>query len=195
MKNNITIISRVTALAVGAGLLCFATSGSAFQQNYPPLKSGAHTPTGNEVNKPAAAAKTAGGAKLSAQDKAFMMEAAKGGQMEVQWGKLASQNSQNADVKKFGERMVTDHSKANNELMALAKEEGVSLPATKASGKWKSDKDYMDMMVKDHEKDWAAFQKQAKEGTDADLKKFADKTSKVISKHLSMAKDTQSKLK
>ncbi len=50
-------------------------------------------------------------------------------------------------------------------------------------------------MVKDHEKDLAEFQKEAQSGTDPDLKKFADNTSKVISKHLQMAKETQGKLK
>jgi putative membrane protein len=53
----------------------------------------------------------------------------------------------------------------------------------------------MDMMVKDHETDLAEFQKEAKGGGDADLKKFADKNSKIIQKHLSMAKETQGKLK
>ena len=79
--------------------------------------------------------------------------------------------------------------------MALAKEEGVSLPGAKAAGKWKSDKDYMDMMVKDHEKDLAEFQAEAQNGTDPDLKKFADKTSKMVKKHLDLAKETQGKLK
>jgi putative membrane protein len=141
------------------------------------------------------AAKLGGGAKLSASDKAFMIAAAKGGQMEVEWGKLAAQNGQDPNVKKFGNRMVTDHSKANNELMALAKEEGVSLPRAKGPGKWKSDKDYMNMMVKDHEKDLAEFQKEASTGTDADVKRFADKYSRVVQVHLDMAKGIQSKLR
>jgi putative membrane protein len=132
---------------------------------------------------------------LSSKDKTFMMNAAKGGHMEVEMGKQAAQNAQNADVKKFGNRMVTDHSKANSELMALASEEGVKAPGAKAPGKWKSDKDYINDMVKDHEKDLAEFQDEAKNGTDPDLKKFADKTSKVVSKHLQMAKDIQAKLK
>jgi putative membrane protein len=129
------------------------------------------------------------GGKLSAKDKRFMNEAAKGGMMEVEWGKLAAQNGQHPEVKKFGNRMVTDHSKANDELTALAKKEGVQLPAAKSSGKWKSDKDYIGMMVKDHEKDLA------KDGTDSDLKKFADETSKIVEKHLQMAKEIQGKLK
>jgi putative membrane protein len=91
--------------------------------------------------------------------------------------------------------MVKDHSAANEELMAMAKEENIQLPAAKSPGSWKSDKDYIDMMVKDHEKDLAEFQAEAKDGSDPDLKKFAEKTSKIIEKHLQMAKDTQSKLK
>jgi putative membrane protein len=79
--------------------------------------------------------------------------------------------------------------------MALAQEEGVKLPSEKAGGKWKSDKDYMDMMVKDHEKDLSEFQSEAKEGTDPDLKKFADKTSNVVKKHLEMAKEIQGRMK
>ncbi len=191
MKNKLIIIPVVT-------LVCFCLAGMASAQNprpFPPLKSGANA----ETNVKPAAKKTEGaakaGSKMSAKDKAFIMNAGKGGQMEVNWGKLASHKAQNADVKKFGNRMVTDHSKANSELMALAAEEGVKIPTEKAGGKWKSDKDYMDMMVKDHEKDLAEFQNEASGGSDPDLKKFADKYSKVVKKHLDMAKEIQGKLK
>jgi putative membrane protein len=191
MKNNLVIIAVV---AVGA--LCLAGPAQAIAP-FPPLKGGMSDKGSQPKTKatPTPAGKAAAPAALSSQDKNFMMSAAKGGMMEVEWGKVAAQNSQNADVKKFGNRMVADHSKANSELMALAKTKGVTLPGSKAAGKWKSDKDYMDMMVKDHEKDLAEFQKEAKDGSDADLKKFADKTSKIIQKHLSMAKETQGKLK
>ena len=60
---------------------------------------------------------------------------------------------------------------------------------------WKSDKDYMNTMVKDHEKDLAAFEKEAKEGSDPKLKSFADKTAKIVREHLQMAKETDAKLK
>ena len=56
----------------------------------------------------------------SAKDKTFMKKAAKGGMMEVAMGKLAEQNGQSDDVKSFGKRMVTDHSKANDELKSIA---------------------------------------------------------------------------
>ena len=131
---------------------------------------------------------TAKSKNLSAKDKKFMLEPGKGGQMEVAKGKLAAQNGQSADVKDFGNRMVTDHSRWNDELMALAKEEGVSIPKAKAPGKWKSDKDYMNDMVDDHTKDLAAFQDEAQNGTDPDLKSWADKTAKGVQKHLDMPK-------
>jgi putative membrane protein len=192
MKNKLTIISQFGIAAVAVGALCLvATAAAQNPRLYPTPKVGTSPPAPAEG--PAQKAKKGG--NLSAKDKSFMMKAAKGGMMEVEWGKLAAEQGQNADVKKFGNRMVTDHSKANNELMALAKEEGVTLPAEKAGGKWKSDKDYMDMMVKNHEADLAEFQDEAKNGSDPDLKKFADKYSKMVKKHLDLAKEVQGKLK
>lgn len=132
---------------------------------------------------------------LSDKDKTFMKKAAKGGMMEVAMGKMAEQHSQNADVKSFGQRMQTDHGKANDELKSIASKKGVPLPSKEHTGKWTSDKAYIDMMVKDHEKDLAEFQQEASGGSDPDVKKFADDTSKVIQEHLQLAKDTQSKLK
>src|SRR5213595_1419421 len=110
----------------------------------------------------------------SAKDKTFMKKAAKGGMMEVAMGKLAEQNGQSDDVKSFGKRMVTDHSKANDELKSIAQQKGIQLPSKEHSGKWTSDKTYMDMMIKDHEKDLAEFKEEANNGSDPDLKKFAD---------------------
>jgi putative membrane protein len=189
MKNNL-IISPIAIVALVLGVLCLPTTSSAINQ-FPPLKTGANAPASTAAASPAA--KAAG--KLSAADKTFMINAAKGGMMEVEMGKQAAQNGQNADVKKFGNRMVTDHSKANADLMALAKEEGVSLPGARAPSKWKSDKDYMDAMVKDHTADLAEFQREAQSGTDPDLKAFAAKYSKVVQQHLKMAQETQNKLK
>lgn len=191
MKINL-ITTRFALAALAIGALCFATTSSALNA-YPPLRTGANGPAATA--KPANGSTAKPGGKLSSADKSFMMNAAKGGMMEVEMGKMAAQNAQNADVKKFGNRMVTDHSKANNELMALAKEEGVSLPGGKSPGKWKSDKNYMDDMVKDHQKDLAEFQKEAQNGTDPDVKAFAAKGAKMVSTHLKIAQETQGKLK
>ena len=132
---------------------------------------------------------------LSAKDKTFMKKAAKGGMFEVAMGTLAEQNAQNEDVKSFGKRMVTDHSKANDELKSIASKKGVQLPTKEPTVKWTSDKAYMDAMVKDHEKDLAEFKEEANSGSDPDVKKFADDTAKMIQEHLDLAKETQAKLK
>jgi putative membrane protein len=138
---------------------------------------------------------TGEGSSLSAKDKAFMKKAAKGGMMEVAMGRMAEQNAQSDDVKSFGKRMVTDHSKANDELKSIASKKGFQLPSKQPSGKWTSDKAYMEMMVKDHEKDLAEFKEEANSGSDPDVKKFAEDTAKVVQEHLDLAKEIQGKLK
>ena len=132
---------------------------------------------------------------LSEKDKTFMHKAAKGGMMEVVGGKVAEQNARSEDVKSFGKRMVTDHSKANDELKAIAAQKNVQLPSREPSEKWTSDKAYINMMVSDHQKDLAEFKEEANSGSDPDVKKFAANTAKIIQKHLDLAKQTQSKLK
>lgn len=168
MKSKRAMISRFAIFAATVGLLSFAALVTA--QN----------PTQ--------------GSSLDAKDKTFMRKAAKGGMMEVAMGKLAAQNGQSDDVKSFGKRMVTDHSGANDELKSIAAKKGVPLPSKEPTEKWDSDKAYMDMMVKDHEKDLAEFQEEANTGTDPDVKKFAEDTAKVVREHLDLAKETQSKL-
>ena len=170
MKSKVTIISRFSLLALIVASFSFA--GVALAQQSVATKS----------------------SSLSAKDKTFMKKAAKGGTMEVTMGRLAEQNGQSDDVKSFGKRMVTDHSKANDELKSIAAQKGVKLPNKEPSEKWSSDKAYMDMMVKDHEKDLAEFQEEASTGTDPDVKKFAEDTAKVVQEHLDLAKQTQSKL-
>ena len=136
-----------------------------------------------------------GSSSLSEKDKTFMKKAAKGGTMEVAMGQVAEQKAQSEDVKSFGKRMVTGHGKANDELKSIASKKGVQLPTKEHSAKWTSDKAYIDMMVKDHEKDLAEFKEEASSGSDPDLKKFADDTAKMVQEHLDLAKETQGKLK
>jgi putative membrane protein len=85
--------------------------------------------------------------------------------------------------------------KPNDELKSIAQQKGIKLPSQEPTEKWSSDKVYMNMMVKDHEEDLAEFQTEAKDGSDPDVKNFADKTAKVVHEHLDLAKETQGKLK
>jgi putative membrane protein len=187
MKNPVTLILRLAVVATVG--LCLGVSAEAADKKEE-----------KKTDKPSASPATSPAkAELSAKDKAFMKEAAQGGMMEVEMGKMAQQKGKSDEVKKIGSRMVADHTKANNELMAIAKKKGVDLskekPMSHSMGDANFDKDYINMMVKDHQKDLAAFQGEGKNGTDADVKAFASKTSAVIQKHLELVKAAQGKLK
>ena len=140
---------------------------------------------------------------LTATDRSFAHEAAIGGMAEVELGKLASDKATSADVKQFGQRMVDDHSKANDDLKEWAQKANVTLP-TQLDAKHKATRDrlaklsgaafdraYMHDMVQDHEKDVAAFRKASRSAHDADLKAFAAKTLPTLEEHLQQAKKVQ----
>jgi len=165
MKTKIRIVSQFCILALAVGALSLLGAARAADT----------TPTGS-------------GSSLSEKDKTFMKKAAKGGTMEVTMGKVAEQNAQSDDVKSFGKRMVTDHGKANDELKSIASKKGFELPNKEHAAKWTSDKAYMDMMVKDHEKDVKEFERESTKGKDPDLKAFATKTLPTLQDHLKMAK-------
>jgi putative membrane protein len=133
-------------------------------------------------------------------DTSFIKDAASGGQMEVKLGQLGADKSQNAQIKSFGERLVKDHTKANEELMKIAQSKGVDLTSTadhptkevtKFSNKSGSDFDkaYIRHMVSDHQKDISKFEKEASQSSDAELKAFAEKTLPTLREHLRMAQD------
>jgi len=138
---------------------------------------------------------------INAADKKFATEAATGGMMEVTLGQYASEHASNAAVKEFGQRMVRDHSKANDELMKLASTLGVELPKkldakhqamvdkmTKLSGS-QFDQAYMKDMVEDHVKDVREFEMQAKNGQNTQLTTWAKNTLPTLREHLKMARD------
>ncbi len=139
-------------------------------------------------------------------DHQFAMKAAQGGMAEVQLGQLAQKNGSHSCVKQFGERMVTDHSKANDQLKALASQKNITLPtslsakdeATYRSLSSKSgsdfDKSYITDMLKDHREDIAEFQQQSNSGTDPDLKAWAAKTLPTLQEHLRMAESCAKQL-
>jgi putative membrane protein len=139
--------------------------------------------------------------KLTSQEKAFIHEAAQGGQLQVALGKLAVERAESSAVKSFGQRMIDDHTKINEELQALAKEKGVALPAPSASPKAEQqlsklkgaafDRAYMIDMVRHHERDVAAFQAQAKTAADRQLRSFVTETLPVLQEHLAQAKSIE----
>jgi putative membrane protein len=140
-------------------------------------------------------------APLFAADEAFVTKVAKGGMAEVELGKLAAEKASTDAVKKFGQRMVDDHGKANDELKTLAQSKNITLPSeigpeekalrdrlVKLSGP-AFDQAYMKAMVSDHVKDVNEFRMESKSGKDPDVKAWAAKTLPTLEEHLKMARD------
>ena len=140
-------------------------------------------------------------APVFAADEAWVMKIAKGGIAEVELGKLAAEKASSDAVKQFGQRMVDDHSKANDELKALAQNKKITLPTeigpeekalrdrlVKLSGP-AFDQAYMKAMLNDHLKDVGEFRTESRSGKDPDVKAWAARTLPTLEEHLKMARD------
>jgi len=138
---------------------------------------------------------------------AFMTKAAGAGNAEVEIGQLAQQKASNERVKNFAQMMVTDHSKANDDLKAIARQKNVTLPEgmdaehqhhkddlDKKSGA-AFDKAYIKMMIDGHKKVIDEFEKASKDVTDSDVKNFATQKLPTIRMHLDSAQAIQKALK
>ena len=148
------------------------------------------------------------GAKKMAKSKdvAFAMEAAQGGAAEVKMGKLAAEKASDADLKAFGQMMVDDHTKANEQLMEVAKEKGMTLPSEpspkqqaayeklSAMSGAEFDKAYTKAMMKDHQEDVKAFEKESMKGKDEKIKSFATETLPTLKGHLDKIKSINNKM-
>jgi putative membrane protein len=132
-------------------------------------------------------------------DAQFAKNAAQGGMAEVKMGQLAREKSATDSVKKFGQRMVEDHTKAGDELRSAAAKENISLPndlAAKDRATYDSlsklsgaafDRAYARYMVKDHQEDVAEFSKEATSGQNESIKDFATQTLPTLKDHLKEA--------
>lgn len=129
----------------------------------------------------------------------FVKEAVKGSMLEVELGEIAQQKASSQAVKDFGQRMVTDHGEANAELKALATEMNIDIPTSlpddaqedidklsQLSGQ-EFDKEYMSMMVEEHNKDVKAFEDASEKVENAAIRNFASATLSILKEHQQMA--------
>ena len=181
MKKYIRISSAAAVVAVAAAGLCFVAPAKAAEEKKMDSKMES---------------------KLSAADKKFLKHAYKGGMTEVEVSKMAKEKATNDATKDVADHMVTDHSKANDKLMEIAKEENLDLSKIEAKPAKMSDtdfdKEYLTMLKKDHETTIAMFEKEANDtGTkeDSDVKKFAKDTLPTLKDHLKMVEDALAKVK
>lgn len=190
-------ILTTTLMAIALSL---ATGGSSTAQQNQKI-SEAPSPTPQPVQTTGSPSPNQlGQTTLSSSDRKFMKEAAQGGLAEVQLGQIASQSGASDAVKQFGQRMVQDHTQANNQLQQLATQKGVTLPnnidkqnqkvsqqLSKLSGA-SFDRAYINHMVEDHTKDVSLYQRQAQQGQDPNVKAFAAQTVPILQEHLQLAR-------
>jgi putative membrane protein len=141
--------------------------------------------------------------QLAQEDMEFATKAAQGGLKEVKLGELAQQQAARDEVKEFGQQMVDDHGKANDQLKQIAQNKGIELPqqlSDKDQQKYAElqqksgnefDQAYTDEMVSDHEKAIADFQQYVDQGKDPDLTSFAGQTLPTLKDHLRLVQQTQ----
>ena len=156
----------------------------------------------------AVALSTCMGTAFAATSNDFVDKAAAGGIAEVETSRLALEKSSSADIKAFANMMITDHSKANDELAALAKKHDIEVPDNTTLVKQAKEKildlrdesfdaAYANNQVKAHEDTLSLFKKEANTVTDdkvkgaTELKGFAQKMLPALEKHLDMAKKLQ----
>lgn len=115
-------------------------------------------------------------------------------------GKLAAAKGESVEVKQFGQRMVDDHSRANDQLMQLAGIKGITIPAqlprehrakvdrlSRLAGT-AFDRAYIQEMVRGHSDAIVIFERQIKGGQDRDIKNFAASTLSLLRDHLQEAR-------
>ena len=191
MKIKLISIPRLTLTAIATGSLCFV--GSLRAQQNTSVSDNPHLRAKDEPTKTETVIK-----KLSDKDVKFIQEAASDGVQEVADGKAAEERGQSAEVKRIGGRMVADHSKANNQLLELAKKKGVSIDMSKGKARpfesARFDRQYLVNTERDHETDIKAFEREASSGDDADVKTWAAKTLPTLKSHLAMVKDARKKV-
>jgi putative membrane protein len=141
-----------------------------------------------------------------ASESMFVAKAAHANMAEIELGKMALEKATSEEVKKFAQRMVDDHGKANDELKTLAQNKNFTLPdapdpqmkaikdrLSKLSGP-SFDRAYMQTMIVDHRKAVSDFRLASKSAKDADVKGWAAKTLPTLEEHLKMAQTTHTSI-
>ena len=146
----------------------------------------------------------AANSSLSSQE--FVKRATEANLAEIKVSQLASSQAQSAEVKRFAQQMIDDHTKANSELAKVAQNKNLKVPddtdmTHKASMKMLEHKSgesfdsaYMKQMDKDHQKTIELFQSAASSPkVDRELQALASKLLPKLQQHEQMVTQIESK--
>ncbi|HEY8461263.1 MAG TPA: DUF4142 domain-containing protein [Blastocatellia bacterium] len=197
----------ITTLILTLGVTALVSIACETQNGRQPITEATPSPTVGLTPSPTGAASPTGSpVALTSFEKDFMTNAARGSMLEVQLGRLAGEKGSSADVKQFGERMVTDHTQLGQRLQQTASnlnftpEQQLSLEQQntvsrleKLSGK-AFDREYMKTMVSEHGKDISEFERAANQATNPDIKQFASEALPTLREHERIAREISAKL-
>ncbi|MFF7056434.1 DUF4142 domain-containing protein [Achromobacter spanius] len=203
MKTRTLTAALLSVSLLGAGSVAVA------QQTAPatPSTPGAPASPTTPASPGAPAAAPMAESRLDGKDRDFLENAAQSGHMEVEGSKMALEKSQNAEVKKFAQQMIDDHTKAGQQLAALAKSKGVDVPTDPSlmqQAKLKTlglrdegfDEAYAEGVgVSAHEDAVKLFEEASNEAKDPEVKQFATETLPKLQQHLQMAKTLDQSVK
>jgi len=200
---NVKRLAYTLSMSAGATLLAGVVAsaqapGSPQQPGMPSQQPAQSNPASNP-NSPGAANENAPGSSQDYSERTFISKAMQGGIAEVQLGQLAQEKSQSNDVKQFGQKMVNDHGQMGDKwFKPVAQQMGISIPSGPSKKDKKEidklqglsgqdfDREYITMMIKDHQKDLKEFKDEASSAQDPNVKQIADKGSQVIEQHLQL---------
>jgi putative membrane protein len=136
-----------------------------------------------------------GSSNVMEEGSEFLVDAASGGMMEVEAGKLALNKASSPQVKEFAQRMVDEHSQANQKLMDMAETKNITLPNSmsdkhqeKVEGLTEAadadfDREYMDLMDESHMETIEMYEEASENANDTDIRAFATETLPTLRNH------------
>jgi len=160
-------------------------------------------PSASQSPTPLAAAQP-----VADRDEDFIKNVGQASQIEIESSQLAAVKASNAEVRALAQKLVDEHSKSNDELMALVRTKNAMWKADDPGWKERKtrheslqtktgadfDKEYLQDMINDHEATIARFARHKQLGKDASIKAFADRMLPALQEHLKMARDLRAKL-
>ncbi|HEY9722156.1 MAG TPA: DUF4142 domain-containing protein [Oscillatoriaceae cyanobacterium] len=143
---------------------------------------------------------------LSTADRQFVEKAAAGDRTEIALGNFAMQHAQSPTTKQVADRIVKDHTKDLQTVTAMAKKLGVTLPTSEPAEVASTEKQlssktgldfdvaYLNMMVKEHTKDIAAFERASKLASNPAVKAYANAAVPTLKSHLALSEKARRKV-
>lgn len=137
---------------------------------------------------------------ISSLDREFVTLAYQGNNAEIQTSQLALQRSQNQSVRQYAERMIREHTQANQLLTQYARQRNITLPTatvdplnraiaerlSQLSGT-EFDQAYMAAQATAHLRTVALFETEIGQGQDQGLRSYASQLLPNIQDHYQMA--------